>query len=119
MDFLDKLTCEKLVAMGCKSESGFYYPSNHEYFIQTPLFHSRSIVPEGVPTFTPWDFVQNSEHARINLQNLLGIKKLDPEKCDIEIKKIIEFAINKFRHNCIDSEDAVKYICDAVEKIKL
>lgn len=58
MKFIDKKTCEKLLALGCKSESGFYYNYYDGGECTNPVRDKRE-----VQAFTPYDFLSDSKQA--------------------------------------------------------
>lgn len=75
MEFLDKSTCEKLVKIGCKSESAFGYDSTahirklpHDSIAGSAL----DLFGPYTTAFTPWDFVGTSKQARENALILCG-----------------------------------------------
>lgn len=92
--YIPRTTCEKLVKMGCVSESGFEY-------VNSLLQDCDG--GDLIPAFTPWDFVGTSLQARENAR-ILWVDMSDPYPCS-----------RAFRHDCIDSKDAVEFIVRAVE----
>lgn len=124
MDFIPKEICEKLMEMGCVSDASFrwciyedsdgsdwmpleLYLSDDPWLadeIKDPRFYNYKYTI--IYAFTPWDFVGTSELARKNA-NILWSDMSAPFPCS-----------RTFRHDCIDSDDAVRYIVDAVERAK-
>lgn len=103
--YIPRTTCKKLVRMGCVSESGFFWPvfyegEPHGPYKDKPYFNHSEPVLEA---FTPWDFVGTSKQARDNAR-ILWVNMSDPYPCS-----------RTFRHDCIDSKDAVEFIVRSVE----
>lgn len=135
MEFLPKEICLKLLGMGCKSQCGFGYDSTgHIRKLPNDSIAGLALDEFGPYTtaFTPWDFVGTSKQARENARILWGEESVDSlgttesqwrEEVNAgHIKSGFasgEESYSYHRHACIDAEDAVKYICDAVERVKL
>lgn len=117
-DYLPKWACEKLEAMGCVCESGYVWRSDNETPILKVYLNSFA---DGTPAFHPWDFVGTSEQARKNAYILWPDKyvcsdcgkKLTEASCSTVTKKHVytTSALKFHRHACIESDNAVEYIC--------
>jgi hypothetical protein len=138
MRFLPKDICEKLVEMGCKSNSGHWFRSDASIYGQ--LNEGDINYTEATPVFTLCDFVATEEYAKENCRKLLPEFRFKPSGpcphcggdvatrnpkgfCDHlyypENCKICDFqhmTRNEFRKAIIDSPDAIEYISKAVEE---
>lgn len=114
MRFLDKPTCEKLVKMGCVSESEFYFwldPLNDAYKpVPGVPFFSREEIPFKVSAFTLEDFVGTHEQAKENCRILWGLKS------ELDGMYLWKHACYAKRHKILDSDDWVEFLRVEVEK---
>lgn len=122
MRFLPKNICEKLVKIGLKSESGFYWggfygEGPYGPFKGEPKFSSNE---KSTPAFTLEDFVSTDEYAKENC------RRLWPDKSE-DGKILIKYRMNTpkresvshsdfFRQEIIKSKDWVEFIAETVEE---
>lgn len=139
MEFLPLEICRKLTAIGYKTESGFVWinrllkitETNEEPIIallQNVIFDWEPNAEILCPAFTPWDFIGTSEQARDNARILWGDEIATPDPKDVDfggisgqLTSMICLVANpggwkKRREDCINSDDAVAYIVEAIER---
>lgn len=120
MRFLPKTTCEKLVKMGCGSESGFVHNGEEIIYAKNRFVDMPMIV---TPAFTLEDFVSTDEYAKENC------RKIWPDKSE-DGKFSFKYKMNTpkgewvthsdfFRQEIIKSKDWVEFISKAVEGYEL
>ena len=109
--FLPLWVCKKLAEIGCISNSCHLYLSNDRlstvvaegtladnYFSLNELQNDV----QKFQAFTPYDFIGTSEQVRKNSEILWG--------------DVLGKSAYVERHACIDSDDAVVYICGFLEE---
>lgn len=128
--FLPIETSKNLVAIGAKSESGYYWCDDRSLGSREPdwkIYNEAddNCISPKIPAFFPWDFISTSEQARENARILWP--GADHQYCDAcwrhhDVMSDCDMGCGNnitnsqfHRHACIDSPDAVKYIVEAVE----
>lgn len=113
MKFLERKICEKLMNMGCKSESGFYWLDSPDYpSLKSEL--ERLYVDEYIETatiaFCLEDFVGTTDQARENCKKLFGLEhRISHEDQGRQFDRYCK-CCKCARHAITDSNDWVEYI---------
>lgn len=107
MKFYSKETSEKLVGLGCTSQSGMYWAQKHhsDEWMITPI-------PLGThtPAFCIADFLSSEEYAIENAKKLFDSAGPYSEWTGTQYIKIK--AYYHYRHELLDSPDQLKFIED-------
>lgn len=115
MKFAPRELCEKLEAMGCKSDSAFYYSGNkdfsEEWIVLPRVCFAREDLPFKTQAFTQNDFTGATEQARKNAE-IVWPDILDPssEDADGNYTEVLEQPSKELRHAMIDSDNWVEYL---------
>lgn len=114
-DYLPKWACEKLEAMGCVSENfmSCHGGDESDYSFKHPIKIIRcwarcNMIGKHTMRFTPYDFVGTSEQAKKNAEILWGTN-ITPDP--FHTIMIWNSSYEYHRHTCIESDNAVEYIC--------
>ena len=111
MNFCPKDLCEKLVKMGCKSESGDVYSCEAKEILSgcTPCENCT-------PAFTLEDVVANTEQAKENARIVWGDSAQPMVVSREERDFLIKVLVDDKRHKMIDAPDPWKFLEETMRK---
>lgn len=121
MRFLNKQTCQKLIGLGCKSETIGVYANNDRLLIK-PHHHLQLIdepyygMQPFVDAFTLCDFLDTTEQAIQNCKLVFkNAKSRQCPICDGISADLHNWRLS--RHMIVDSNDAIAFIEEYVSKL--